>query len=76
MNKYRFSDEATSDTVEAKSISAAVEKYLSHYDTAEMEAGDTFTARIYDPENVLLATVTVTADGKGRVQSSEIHPRS
>ena len=68
-NNYRISDEATSNTYTADSITDAVEQFLSSYDTAEMDDGDTFTARVFAGEDLLdlIAVITVTADGKGGV---------
>lgn len=74
MKTYRFSDEATSETREANSLQEAVESYLEGYDTADMEAGETFTAKVFDGEPGELAKVTVAANGKGGVQSWAINP--
>lgn len=74
---YRFSDEATSDRIEANSLEGAVSKYLTNYDTAEMESGETFTAKVFSGEDLmdLAAIVTVTADGKSGVEDWDISAR-
>lgn len=74
MSTYRFSDEATSDEIEAESLEDAVGKYLTRYDTAEMEAGETFVARVFFGEDESeRASVTVSADGKSGVAAWEIN---
>jgi len=77
MNTYRISDTATSDEVNAPTLNDAVAKYLKNYATAEMEKGDTFTARVFTGEGLmdLAAVVTVTADGKSGVETYEIVDR-
>ena len=74
---YRFSDTATSDTISAASLEQAVEKYLRNYDTAEMESGETFDAKVFSGDDLmdLCAVVTVTADGKSGVSGHEISAR-
>ena len=74
-NSYRISDEATSNDISASSVETAVKKFLSGYDTAEMESGETFAAKVYDAENILLAIATVVADGKSGVKSWTIRFR-
>lgn len=74
-NSYRISDEATSNDISATSVAAAVKKFLIGYDTAEMEAGETFAAKVFDAENCLLAVATVEADGKSGVKSWTVSPR-
>lgn len=75
MNKYRISDEATSNEYSAHTLAQAVVAFLRKYDTGEMEAGETFTALVFTGDSLMdvMARITVTADGKGHVLTYMTH---
>ena len=66
-NEYSISDEATTETIHAESIEAALDSYVDGYDTAEMGSGERFEVSVRDSEGSLVFTSGVTADGKGGI---------
>lgn len=71
MTTFRFSDEATSTSIEARDIHTAAASYLRDYDTADQGAGEKSEARIFDFAG-RCGILTIEADGNGGVEGWEV----